>query len=159
MAKKNIQIYGAGISGLVAAINLVRNGYFVTVFEKENRIGGSEKCHPSIHMTPIHFNEIQKYIGIKIESCFSKIDSFIGYIDSKKYRFSTDNIYVVERGKRKSSLDNLLYNIALREGVDFEFSQILTNENLKKIPDNSIIATAGYSKLVDSLNLPYVTFK
>ena len=159
MTSKNIQIYGAGLAGLVAAINLARNGYKVTIYEKENRIGGSAKCHPSNHMTPVHIQKMQKYIGIKIESCFSKLDAFRGYIGPKKYVFSTENLYVVERGPRESSLDCSLYKIALDEGVNFEFSQPLTKEKLRDIPENSIIATAGYSQLVSSLDLPYVTFK
>ena len=159
MTTKDIQIHGAGLAGLTAAINLVRNGYNVTVYEKENRIGGSTKCHPSNHMTPMHIQKIQEYIGIKIEPCFSKLDAFRGYIGSKKYVFSTKNLYVVERGPRESSLDYLLYKIALKEGVNFRFSQPLTKEKLKDIPENSIIATAGYSQLASSLNLPYITFK
>ena len=159
MTTKDIQIYGAGLSGLVAAINLVRDGYNVTVYEKENGIGGSGKCHPSNHMTPMNLQEMQKYIGIKIESCFSKLDAFRGHIDSKKFVFSTKNLYVVERGPRESSLDYFLYKITLDEGVDFKFSQPLTKEKLSDVPENSIIATAGYSQLVSYLRLPYITFK
>jgi flavin-dependent dehydrogenase len=159
MTKKDIHVYGAGLAGLTAAINLVRNEYNVTVYEKENRIGGSTKCHPSNHMTPMHIQKIQEYIGIKIEPCFSKLDAFRGYIGSKKYVFSTKNLHVVERGPRKTSLDYFLCNIAQEEGVNFKFSQPLTKEKLKYISENSIIATAGYSQLVSSLNLPYITFK
>ena len=159
MTIKNIQIYGAGLAGLVAAINLVRNGYNVTVYDKENKIGGSTKCHPSNQMTPMHIQKMQKYIGIKIESCFSKLNAFRGYIGSKKFIFSTKNLYVVERGPRQSSLDHLLYNIALREGVNFRFSQPLTKKKLRDVPENSIIATAGYSQLVSNLDLPFITFK
>lgn len=155
----NIQIYGAGLSGLTAAINLVKNGYTVTVYEKENKIGGSSKCHPSNHMTPMHIKKMQKYIGINIESCFSKLDTFTGYIGSKKYVFSTKNLFVVERGPRESSLDYFLYKTALKEGVNFEFLQPLTKEKLRTIPENSIIATAGYSQLVSTLGIPYTTFK
>lgn len=36
----NIYIIGAGVSGLVAAIELERNGYSATILEKNNRIGG-----------------------------------------------------------------------------------------------------------------------
>ncbi|MCX6671284.1 MAG: NAD(P)-binding protein [Euryarchaeota archaeon] len=54
MATKDIQVYGAGLSGLVSAINLARGGYHVTVYEKEEKIGGDLHCHPSIHMTPMH---------------------------------------------------------------------------------------------------------
>lgn len=158
MKGKDINIYGAGLSGLVAAINLVRNRYNVTVFEKENRIGGSSKCHPSIHMTPINIKDMQKYIEIKIDTCFSRLDRFRGYVGPKKYIFSTRNLFVVERGPRETSIDRFLYNIALKEGVNFEFSKSLKEENLKEIPENSIIATAGYSKIVKGLHVPYIIY-
>jgi len=159
MTLKDVQIYGAGLSGLVSAINLVRDGYHVTVYEKEEKIGGSSECHPSVHMTPLHMQQMERYIGIELESCFLKLDDFRGYIGPKKLVFSTQNLYVVERGPRTSSLDYFLYETAVKEGVTFEFSHPLTSEELRSIPDHSIIATAGYSKMVKALHLPYVTFK
>ena len=105
MALKNIEIYGAGLSGLVSAITLAKNEYNVIVYEKEKNIGGTLKCHPSVHMTPVHLQKMQEYIGIEIESCFSELDDFRGYIGNDKYEFSTENLYVVERGPRKTSLD------------------------------------------------------
>jgi len=159
MTTKNILIFGAGLSGLVSAINLAREKYNVTIYEKEKEIGGTQKCHPSTNMTPMHIQQMQSYIGIEIESCFKQLDEFRGYIGPKKIIFSTKNLYVVERGPRKSSLDYLLYKTALKEGVNFEFSHPLTPEKLKTVPENSIIATAGYSHIVSALHLPYVTFK
>ncbi len=38
--KKKVAILGGGITGLVAAFNLVQSGFEVVVFEKENRCGG-----------------------------------------------------------------------------------------------------------------------
>jgi flavin-dependent dehydrogenase len=159
MTLKNIQIYGAGLSGLVSAINLARGGHHVTVYEKEKKIGGDVHCHPSVQMTPLHIQQMERYVGIELEKCFSKLDDFRGYIGSKKFVFSTKNLYVVERGPRISSLDCFLYKIAVDEGVTFKFSHPLTSEELKNIPEHSIIATAGYSKIVKALHLPYVTFK
>ncbi|MCP4132531.1 MAG: FAD-dependent oxidoreductase [bacterium] len=43
MKKKNICVIGAGIGGITAARTLKKKGHSVTVFEKENRIGG--KCY------------------------------------------------------------------------------------------------------------------
>jgi len=159
MTTKDIQIYGAGLSGLVSAINLARGGHTVTVYEKEKKIGGTLKCHPSVHMTPVHIQNMHRYVGIELESCFSKLEAFRGYISPKKIVFSTKNLYVVERGPRESSLDYFLYKTALEEEVNFEFSHPLTPEKLRSIPENSIIATAGYSQIVRDLHLPYVTFK
>jgi flavin-dependent dehydrogenase len=159
MILKDVQIYGAGLSGLVSAIHLARKGHDVTVYEKEKKIGGNLHCHPSVQMTPMHIQQMERYVRIELKSCFSKLNDFRGYIGQKKCVFSTKNMYVVERGPRKSSLDYFLYKIALDEGVTFKFSHALTSEELGSIPENSIIATAGYSKIVRALHLPYVTFK
>jgi hypothetical protein len=110
-------------------------------------------------MTPLHLQQMERYVGIELESCFSPLDDFRGYIGPQKFVFSTKNLYVVERGPRESSLDYFLYKIALEEGVTFEFSHPLTSEELKSVPEHSIIATAGYSKIVGALHMPYVTFK
>ena len=40
MSSKNICIIGAGIGGLTAGALLVKNGYKVTIFEKESILGG-----------------------------------------------------------------------------------------------------------------------
>ena len=40
--KKNIAIIGSGFSSLSAACYLAKNGYKVTVFEKNQELGGTE---------------------------------------------------------------------------------------------------------------------
>ena len=40
-------VVGAGLGGLVAAINLAREGRDVLVLDKETRVGGSPHFHPS----------------------------------------------------------------------------------------------------------------
>ena len=153
---KPIHIYGAGISGLVAAINLAREGYDVTVFEKEDRIGGSKKCTPSVHMTPFHFQKMREYIGIDVEPCFSSLRLFKAYIYNKIVFFNPNKLYVTERGPNRSSLDYYLYQRALEEGVNFEFSHPLTADMISKIPERSIIATGGYSLLCKDLKVYHV---
>jgi flavin-dependent dehydrogenase len=158
MAKTAV-IYGAGISGLVAAIDLARHGFATTVYEKEPQIGGSLQCHPSIHMTPLMLDDMERLIGLNLHPCFSGVHEFRGYINRKKYGFSTRNLYLVERGPRPDSLDSFLYSTACAEGVEVEFSHPLTATELKTLPENTIIATAGYSQLVKNLRIPYVAFK
>ena len=156
--KNIINIYGAGLSGLTAAINLAREGYDVTIYEKETRIGGSDKCNPAIHMTPIDFQKMKDYIGIDIEPCFSELNIFKAYIYSKLVQFNTKFNYVVERGLNKTSLDYFLYKIAIKEGVEFEFSHPLNLETINSIPSGSIIATSSYSCLLKDLKLRYTPF-
>ena len=73
---KEISVYGAGLSGLVAAINLVREGHKITVFEKEETFGGSKKLHPSIHSTPLQAKETWDYIGVDLSDCFVKTQEY-----------------------------------------------------------------------------------
>ncbi len=155
---KDVQIYGAGLSGLTAAINLAREGHDVTVYEKERQIGGSQKCHPSVHMTPLHFQKMNEFIGINVEPFFSELNSFKAYIYSKIARFSPKNLFVTERGPKKSSLNYRLYQTALENGVNFEFSHPLTPNMIKSLNDESIIATGGYSSLCKHLKLRHVPF-
>ena len=68
MAK--ITIVGAGLAGMVAAINLARQGYEVTILEKEKQIGGSPVFHPSLHATPIDLRYTSDFIGIDISNHF-----------------------------------------------------------------------------------------
>lgn len=154
----SIQIYGAGIAGLTAAINLAKNGYTVTVFEKEEHIGGTKECTPAVHMTPLHFKKMKEYIGIDVEPCFSELELFKAYIYDKVVFFNPRNLYVTERGPHTSSLDYYLYQKALEQGVNFEFSHPLTPQMMSTIPEGSIIATGGYSCLCKDLKIYHVPF-
>ena len=39
---KNITIYGAGMSGLIAAIDLAKNGYMATVYDSKDGCSGDD---------------------------------------------------------------------------------------------------------------------
>ena len=155
---KNINIYGAGLSGLTAAINLAREGYDVTVFEKEGGVGGLGRCSPSVHMTPVDFKKMREYIGIDVEPCFSELNLFEAYIYSKIVCFDPKYLYVTERGPDKTSLDYFLFKIAQEEGINFEFSHPLTPDMIDSIPDGSIIAAGTYSGLCKHLKLGSIPF-
>jgi flavin-dependent dehydrogenase len=156
--KKNITIYGAGLSGLTAAINLARKGHDVTLHEKEKRIGGPTSCTPAIHMTPVQFQKMKQYIGIDVEPCFSELEFFKAHVYSKSVTFDPHNLFVTERGPNKTSLDSFLYSIALEEGVQFEFSSPFIPKILDSLPNYSIIATGAYSTLWKYLKLPCIPF-
>ena len=64
---KSKVVVGAGLAGMVAAINLAKAGYEVTVLEAEARIGGSPQLHPSLHITPIDKKKVWAYIGIELD--------------------------------------------------------------------------------------------
>ena len=156
---KQIQIHGAGLSGLVAAINLAKAGYRVVVFERENYIGGSPQYHPSAHMTPMHGPSTWEYIGIDLDRFFAPLDRFTVYIGEKDFNMDPTPLFVVERGGRKSSLDYFLFTEAQKLGVDFQFSAPITPEKLSSLPENSIIATGLHPEMFQALKIPTVTFQ
>jgi hypothetical protein len=130
----------------------------VTVHEKEDRVGGLGIRNPAVHMTPMHFQNITDYIGFDVEPCFSELTNFKAYIYSKIVHFNPHHLYVTKRGSYPGSLDQFLYTMAVDDGVGFEFSQPLTPELLRSVPQNSIIATGSYSSLFTALNIPHTPF-
>ena len=60
---RDISIYGAGLAGMAAGINLARNGFKVVSYEGEEGIGGARDLHPSIHTTPLQAQKTWEYIG------------------------------------------------------------------------------------------------
>ena len=109
-------------------------------------------------MTPMDFQKIKEYIGIDIKPCFSPLNHFKAYIYSKIVYFYPQYLYLTERGPQKTSLDQYLYTIALKEGVIFKFTEPLTPNNLHTIPSNSIIATGTASGLCTPLHLHTTPF-
>lgn len=151
---KDVSIYGAGLAGLVAAVNLAREGLNVTIYEREDEIGGSKDLHPSVHSTPMQPKETWDYIGIDLSSHFVKTDAYPNMWYNRK-RLTLPpyvhnmSVYNVERGARPSSVDVRLFEIAQDEGVDFEFGRALTPDELAQAPPGSIIATGLYKAVYD----------
>ena len=153
---KKISILGAGLSGMIAAIDLAKHGYEVTVIEKAEGIGGIGAFHPSVHATPINIEKTVQYTGIDISDCFHPVRNFRAYFGKKCYHLEPDHLYSVERSGRESSVDAFLYGIALERGVNFQFGSGINDH--RQLPEGSIIATGLYPALYDSLHLPKSPF-
>ncbi len=151
--KKKIQIVGAGLSGMIAAINLAKDNYNVTVLEAEPRIGGAEIYHPSLHLTPINTKEVSEYISIDINDHFVMMENLHMYVEERKLDILPGCYWGVERGPRPSSLDSMLYEEAKQLGVGFEFNRRITS--VDDLPPQTIIATGLDSFMYDVLGLPY----
>lgn len=153
---KQIQIVGAGLSGLTAAVILAREGHAVTVIEAQKQIGGPASLHPSVHGTPVQLEELNAYTGIDFTPSFRKTPNYPRFYN--KTRLITmpsytkyNSAYCVERGPRPTSIDNYLYRLAGDAGVKFEFGQRI---DVKKLPPNTIVATGLSIKEYDDLGIP-----
>lgn len=154
---KEINIYGAGMAGLVAAINLAREGYPVTVHERESKYGGSQLYNPSTHVTPINTKRMSDYIGIDVTSAFHEVGRPIPfYFHDTRVGIPNPGFYAVERGDRPTSLDTLLYKQCQELDVSFEFGSPLKKKDLDNLPPNSIIACGLTPSAYEMLGLPHL---
>lgn len=158
VSHKEITIYGAGMSGLVCAINLVRQGYSVVVHDREKGFGGDPMYNPSTHTTPIDVKKTSEYIGIDIAPVFHKLMACPFYYHDTKVMAPVAGLYNVERGDRPTSLDTLLYDRACREGVQFAFGSPLKAQDLTSLPPNTIIACGLTPSAYEMLGVPYLTW-
>lgn len=158
-------VVGAGLAGLVAAINLAREGRDVLVLEKEARVGGTGLYHPSPEGTPMHLEGLKKYTGIDFspEAASPAVAPFqvgrtVAYGEMIPVDMDAISSFCIERGPRSSSLDTYLYNIALDAGVKFEFSHpIMSNDDIARLPADTIVATGLYFEGFDACRVPYKT--
>jgi hypothetical protein len=152
-------VVGAGLSGLVAAINLAREGREVLVLERESRVGGSPMYHPSPEGTPVDPAALEAFTGIDISPALHHFDGR-AVVSGEMIPIDSEAIrsWLIERGPRSTSLDSLLYGIAVAEGVKFEFGHpVWSNDDVAKLPPDSIIATGLYFEGFDAVRVPYLT--
>ena len=72
-----VTIVGAGLAGLVAAVNCAAAGHQVRVLEKFERIGGDPYIRPAVDVTPMDPERLGRFIGVELDA---------GYFDISKRR-------------------------------------------------------------------------
>ncbi len=159
MGMKKKEIVGAGLSGLVAAVNLARAGYEVTVYEKEEVPGGAPHVRPDPAGSPFDFGKIENYCGVDIEPSAKSIEESHFVVWGRKYRLDPKPgvpLYMVERGSRDGSIDQQLTRLALDEGVRIEYGRDFESpEAYDALPEGSIVATGFWNTGFVGLGLPF----
>ncbi len=84
MSKKSVVIVGAGVAGMATAITLAKNGFDVTIFEKNAQSGG--RCGQILHdghrfdlgatilLMPSIYRTVFKSLGLNFDECFDLKD-------------------------------------------------------------------------------------
>lgn len=140
--KKNIKIAGAGLSGLVAGINLVKEGFDVTIYEKRKEVGmrfNNDFQGIANWMSGVDVIEEFKKMNIEIDFLSRPFREIIIFGSSLKERTELKSdkpiFYLVKRGGKEDCLDYSLKKQFLIGGGKIEFE---ANVDLKEV---DIIAT------------------
>jgi flavin-dependent dehydrogenase len=155
-----VTIVGAGLAGLVAAINCARAGHRVRVLERSQVVGGDPYTRPAVDVTPMDTDILGRFIGIELgEPQIVPTGEFIAYIYGRRYVIPGERLHLksVERGAGERSLDRYLYDLAVKEGAEIEFGISLdTQEDFASLPVGSIIATGLVAEPFRALKRPYL---
>lgn len=144
---------GAGIGGLCTAIRLLKKGYKVTIYEKENTIGGKVNINygngahfdltASILMTPKIYTEIFESVGrdykdyidlVKLDPIYS-----VNYYDGTSYEFYSDLRKMID----------VLENI--EKGLSVEY--LISKENFLNKPMENIYEVMNFNNLNKLLHI------
>ena len=162
MPERDATIVGAGLSGLTAAIILARDGFAVTVLDKEKRHGGRPEFRPDGAASPFDFAALKAYTGIDISPACRPVDMPVFQVVGKRVEIPSSpgaETYMVERGARSRSIDTLLHDLAVASGVKFELGYAIKSpSDVAALPERSIIATGLDVQGFEAMGIPYVPF-
>ena len=137
-------IIGGGISGLSSAINLVKGGNKVEIFEQNDFVGKSSGENVQAirnYDLPKDFLENLKDCSLRLNYTkpITRIKKFAP--SGKQMLVSSDDVplfYAVRRGSATGSIDVQLYEKALEAGVKINFNQRKTLKSGDIIAINSV---------------------
>ncbi len=154
-----IAVVGAGLAGLVAAINCARAGHEVTVLEKYTKVGGEPENHPSVDSTPMMPDLLGACVGVELKPPqVTPTRAMRSYAYGERYDIDGGllHLHAVERGSRSTSIESYLHGLAVEAGVRFEFGwRLRCQADLEQLPPNSIVATGLHPESFLALGIPF----
>ncbi len=161
--KQPVNIVGAGLAGLTAAVILAKQGREVTVYEKGNRVGGVSLYNPSPHGTAMDVDRMNRYLGFDLMPGLVEITSHSSLrVWGKRYPFGFPEKargWMVERGPRRSSIDHYLAGLAREHGARIVAGHPIETrgdiEELKQGGAAVIMATGLHIDGYEAAGVPY----
>ncbi len=157
-------IVGAGLAGLVAAVNLVREGYDVLVRERRREVGGETDIKGLegrvINIgdgSPMDLERMSAYTGIDFSPVAVPLKSIRNHLYGRSYDldfYEAAPTYLVERGPSPTSIDKYLFELASSEGVRFSLNDPVTD--FGQLPPDTIVATGLFGESWPALEVPHL---
>lgn len=152
--QKHIAILGSSPSGLVAAINLAKHGYSVTVYEQKEKPGArflngwqileNYSSHTDV-LSELSTMNLAHNFDFHPKNTMSFYDSRLRQYDlSSKNPFG----YFVKRGIQKGTLDTSLHEQAIQAGVTFHFNSRIDIKEADIVSGGSMYASGIAKELV-----------
>ena len=159
--RNHLKIFGAGISGLVAAIHLAKSGRRVVVYEKRVKVGGPPQWHPSVHQQVFSLKKTSEYIGIDLSPCFLPTESHIFHIFGRRIvQKQPKESYICVKGGQSGAIEHYLFGLAQDAGVEFAFEKSMGLDSMRDALARScdVIAATGLEKeTFDTLGIKHRT--
>ena len=151
---KEIEIVGAGLAGLVAGINLARQGFKVRIYDGRKYMGGDLSYADS---TLLDLPALKAELGVNVEEALEPWTLTRAWVYGRKYEFGLPRGvegFTVERGKGEASLENALYRQAQEAGVEVQLGSRLSKQEIIELPPGSIVATGLDREAFEAMDLP-----
>ncbi|HMA83265.1 MAG TPA: NAD(P)/FAD-dependent oxidoreductase [Candidatus Thermoplasmatota archaeon] len=128
MANYDVVIIGGGISGLICALKLLKNGFNVKIIERNDKIGSQNETKIDV-TEDISVKPILKELDINILERSSKSKWHSRY-NNFLFKSKIDDLFV-KRGPEEDSFDVILYNKLRDLGGDIELNSDFKDFKMK----------------------------
>ena len=139
---KRVAIVGSGPAGLSAAAELAKEGFAVTIFEKESKAGGYLRYGIPSYRLPneVVDQEINRIVGLGVEICLNqRVGEDISMDQLKK---DYDAVLVAVGASKGKELEMFANNRRVKIAVDL-LKQIKDRKGKVRLPNNVLVIGGG----------------
>jgi len=148
-----VRVYGAGLSGLVAAIKMAEWGRRVELCEQRLVPGGLAQEIPFVHGTRQDPETLERWLDLPLAEAFEPVEREVSYVNGWRVPGRACHWNCL-RGSMPGALDRLLIERAVATGVTFRFGAPFRHPESRG-RETAVLAT-GHSRIAfEAVGLPW----